>query len=200
MTYAELINVVLSFHSAILLVALTAYFKYGDRSQIFAKSLQGASAALEVIRKGITLELVGAIKPILRSSDSVTSTILGPDDAYFEKAIDMLDGEEFRDGVREFVERRANSIADCRSLTIARDRWCRWAERLSKGILFLLIWQSLSFIVAGSGKFLTTIPLSILKGSLVVSIGSVLVCLGLLVPVQSFHNRIMDLRRKYDVL
>lgn len=200
MTYEELINVVLSFHSAILLVALPAYFKYGDRSQVFAKSLQGASAALETIRKRIAQELVGAIKLILRSSGSVTSTILGPDDAYLEKAIDLLDGEEFRDVVREFVERSADSMADCRSLTISRDRWCRWAERLSKGILFLLIWESLSFMVAGSGKFLKAIPLSILKGSLVVTIGSVLICLGLLVPVQSFHNKIIDLRRKHDVL
>lgn len=200
MTYEDLISIVLGFHSAILFVSLTAYFKYGDRSQVFAKSLQGTSSALETMRKRIAQELGERLKPILRSSGSVTSAILGPEGDYVETAIDSLDGEEFRNVLREFAEKSAEAMADCRSLLVARDQWCRWAERLSKGILFLVIWESLWFLVAGSGKFLNIIPLSILRGSLVGTAGAVLICVGLLWPLQTLHTKIIDLRRKHDVL
>lgn len=116
-----------------LVAALTALYKYGDRTDLADKSLKGTNEALEALRAYVSRALAEAVKPTVeRIIDKATS---------LEEALEVLRGESFLDDVSSFVNRDMDDILFYRNLSSARTRWSVWARRISWGIYVLLIVQ-----------------------------------------------------------
>jgi len=152
MTHKELVDIAVSVHVGVLLGALAAWYKYGDRSEVLSKSLQGTEATLSRLRIIISDELMTGIKGTLSTMPANPELILGPDGknpVYSERVTNFLESERFREAVRDFVDRRADCVSDYRALTRARTNWCFWARVLSWSILLLIVVQLLSLCVHG---------------------------------------------------
>ncbi len=146
MTHQDLLSITLSVHAAVLLGALAAWYKYGDRSDVLARSLGGTEKILSTLRMMISRDLTAAIKTVLATVSSNPSPILGPDgknSTYSEKASNFLESESFRQAVRDYIDFGADAISDYRLLMRARTIWCLWARVLRWSILTLIILQGL---------------------------------------------------------
>ena len=51
---------------------------------------------------------------------------------YIEKAVNAVDSERYREGIRNFLEGEAGTLADYRNLIQARDSWRYWKEMKRK--------------------------------------------------------------------
>jgi hypothetical protein len=198
MTHAELVNVALSIHAPLLLAAVAAYFKYGDRTELLSKSLQGTDAVLSRMRREIANELGDGLKPIFENPGTVP-TMVGTD-TYIERPVNPIGSEPYRSTIRDFVEDNANTLVNCRSLRAARDAWCFWARVLSWSILGLLLWQA---VVTGSlalfDKVLEiTIADHLIKLSAIPTTVGVITSLTPLPFLLKWHDVINNHRMRYD--
>jgi hypothetical protein len=204
MTHQDLLNITLSVHVAVLLGALAAWYKYGDRSDVLAKSLKGTDIVLTRLRIMISSDLTKAIREVLSTIPTNPQAILGPDGKnpiYSEKVSNFLESEAFRQAIRDFIDSRADVISDYRVLTRARANWCFWARILSWSILVLIILQA--FFLAGHGfmdKILgNTLPNWCLHGSLTITGFVVLFVFCLPFPILlRNHDTIIQQKVKYD--
>jgi hypothetical protein len=154
MTHAELLRIAISFHATVLIASLAAWYKYGDRTDVFAKSLTGTDFVLSRLRMMISDDLKATIKEYLSTvTYSTTSSLVGLDGKtpiYSEKIALSLDSEDFRDCVRDFMNRTVvDSLSDYRVLKQARENWCFWARILSWLILLSIILQVLFLATHG---------------------------------------------------
>ena len=152
MTHEDLLNITLQVHGAVLLGALAGWYKYGDRSDILAKSQEGTESLLSKLRMMISRDLTDAIKTVLATVPSNPQLILGPDGknpVYSEKVSNFLESERFRQAVRDYIDLEADAISDYRLLMHARTNWCLWARVLSWSILALIILQVLFLVGHG---------------------------------------------------
>lgn len=183
--------------------ALAAYYKFGDRTDITSRSLQGTDSLLRDIRRALAAELADWLRPALEESVSVSALIIDPSSgAYVERPSRPLDSERFREAVREFVEIDSVRLADCRSLLSLRKRWCSAASALSWLLLTLVIWQgAVSAALAFLGR---TQVIHFQAGLILWSPGLTLLLAGgvavCLVTMQLCHDRITDLRMRYGTV
>src|SRR6266852_9727879 len=144
MTHSELVNLILGCHTSIFVAASAAYYKYGDRTELFNRSLQGTDSAFGRIRQRITVELADALKPIFENPGSVPTPIFAPSgESYIERAVNPVGSELYKEAIRDFLENSGDAIADYRSLLLARRGWCFWARFLSWSLLGLLVLEIL---------------------------------------------------------
>lgn len=204
MAHEDLINIALSVHVAVLFGALAAWYKYGDRSDVLAKSLEGTETVLSRLRMMISDELLQAIKTVLSTVPTNPQAILGPDGKnpiYSEKVSNFLESEAFRQAIRDFVDLKADMISDYRVLMRARTTWCFWARILSWSILVLIVLQML--FLTGHGfidKILgSPLPNWCIHGSLTITVFVVLFvfCLPFPLLLRS-HDTIIQQKVKYD--
>ena len=64
MAPGELTTLALAFHASVFGCAIAAYYRYGDRTEVFNKSLQGTDLILVRIRQQISEELTEKLKPV----------------------------------------------------------------------------------------------------------------------------------------
>lgn len=201
MTLADPLNSVLGAHGAVLLVAWGALHKYGDRSDLFGKSLAGVDSTLERLRRKISSALARHLEPVFKGAGSDPSPILEPKgNMYIEKPVNPVGGEAYREAVRDFVEGGSEAIADYVALLKARDEWCRWAKTRGWAMLFLFVWEFLAVCALGIGVALLDVPSPkwILSSSLVPTVFLALAVVALFAMVMRQDDRILHGRSRYD--
>ena len=114
---------------------MAAFYKYGDRTEVVAKSLEGTKDALESLRAYIVYDLGRNLLPLVQTL--IESRVSA------EQVAAALSGEQFNDVISDFVSSDVGELAMYGQLLHARRRWSVWAHKLSWAILGLTIWQSL---------------------------------------------------------
>lgn len=120
----------LTVHGTLFAGALAACYKYGDRTDLAKKSLDGTKEALDGLRAYLGRALAEAVKPTVQR-------ILeqGNPDAVLEE----LRGENFQDDVSTFVTRDLDEMISYKMLVNERNHWSMWARWLSWGIYTLTV-------------------------------------------------------------
>ena len=130
----------MTFHGAAFLGAIAAFNKYGDRTEQADKSLRSTKEALDTLLAYLGSTLADRLKPtigrILDNSTQATGTIK---EIKAETVADEFKGEAFRNDVSSFVISDIDELLSYRSLVHARDKWKKWAKRISRGVLVLVI-------------------------------------------------------------
>lgn len=201
MTHEALTGFALGVHAALLVGVLAAYYKFGDRTEIIARSLQGTEAALREIRRIIAADLVSAVRQEFTVPATVSPIIVleATKESYVERQSNPFDSERFRDGVRQFVEGNSGCLVDCRNLVAQRDTWMRVAKRLSR---ILLMFAAYEGVVAGALAFLDrtevyqfpdlAVKLAAIPTAL--CFAAAMICM---VQMQITHDRITEIRHRY---
>lgn len=194
MTHQELINIAFYVHGAVLLGSLPAWYKYGDRTEIFAKSLEGIQSTLSKMHLMISNDLLKIIKLY---QSAVQSNIYGPNGEFYkEDDARFIESEAFRN----FINHEPEIIAEYWVLIRAKSNWLNWALILSWMILILIILQIISLLFHGLDKIsITTLPDWISKASIGATGFLVLIifCLPTLF-MQLSHGVIINKKAKYD--
>jgi hypothetical protein len=199
-THEALVNAAAATHAAILVAAMAAYYKFGDRTDVLAKSLQGTEESIRDLRRRIAGDLAETLRTDLTPSSTIATLIVEPStQSYVERPTDVFAGERYRDSVRRFVEDSTSSLIDCRSLVSMRDTWLRWARRLSWVILGWVVYEA---IVAGSlalgdrmGVFV--VPDAVIRWASAPTVVVALLIVTHMILMLRCHDRITDIRQKY---
>ncbi len=204
MDHTSLVKTALGIHAPIIVAALAAYYKFGDRSQLFERSLRGADAMISSILARAAGELAEVLRPLFSPPSVVpTATLLTADGAvYSETATDPTSSERYLESLRTYTLGSSERLADYRRAVDWRRSWCGWSRRLGWVLLALVVWEA---VVLGSlaltewlfAKALldSSIQLSILPTIVLVFI-TFLCAAGL----ARRHDQLMRLREKYDPL
>lgn len=200
MNHEALVNIAATTHAAILLGASAAYFKFGDRTDVLAKSLQSTDDTMRELRRLIAQDLAETLQSDLSQTTVVSTIILDTTtEAYIERPANIFAGERYRDSVRRFVEESTNRIVDCRGLVTMRHAWSRSARRLSWILLALVCYQA---VVAGALAFLDRTEVVIFASAAIkwaAAPTALMICLaGLsLARMLRTHDRISEIRERY---
>ena len=123
-----------TYHGALLLGAIAAYNKYGDRTDVTDKSLKGTKEALDTLLAYLGRSMAEAVRPTI---EGILANAADADGIVKElRAVDIVEelrGEAFVDDVASFVNRDADELLSYRNLVHARARWSAWAKRIRLG-------------------------------------------------------------------
>jgi len=206
MTHDVLTTWAITVHFAILSGALVAWYKYGDRSEVLAKSLEGTNFTLSKLQMMITSELLTTIKTMIQSVPSNPQPILGANgeaSIYSERSMNFLESERFHQAIQDFVNRKTDAISDYRVFVRARVSWCFWAKTLSWTVLLVIVLQILAIILHGFfDKILgKTMPDWSIHSSLAVTALLVIFVFCVVCPkLLRNHDIIIQQKVKYDEL
>lgn len=201
MTHEQLVTSALAAHAGLLVAAVAVYAKFGDRTEVTARALQGTDGSLRELRRLIASELAEAIKSTVRDSPTApaASSLILLTPAYVEPTPSGFDSERFRDTVREFVEGKSACLFDCRDLLKYRKRWMRYAKGLSHVLLAFVAYEALA---AGALMFLDKLDvfsfsyLTIVLASVPTAVlAFVALCCALV--MQLSHDKIYGIRHRY---
>jgi hypothetical protein len=199
-THEALVNAAAATHAAILVGAVAAYYKFGDRTDVLAKSLQGTERSIREMRRLIAEDLAETLSAKLTPASTVSTLIVeSSSQSYVERPTSPFVGERYRDAVRSFVEEGTNCLVDCRGIVSLRDTWLRWARRLSWLILGLVVYEA---IVAGALAFgdrmgVFALPDRVIQWASAPTVLGVVLILNHMVLMLRCHDRITDIRQKY---
>jgi hypothetical protein len=186
--------------------ACAAYYKYGDRTELFEKALKGNHRTRQAIRDHIATHLTEQLGPVLRDSFRARPTLLDSSGTamphYGETASDVMRSDRFYEAVRDFVSQGAGALVDYRHLLRAIDQWRTWAHRLSGSIVGLL---AVELVMIGACVSLrlfadpnqATRPIYIAASFTPMAFIICFLFLCLL-AVHTRHGTIVDLREQYD--
>jgi len=150
MTHSQIVSSILSVHGAILIGAIGAFYKYGDRSTLFAASLAGVDATMRRIRRKIANDLATHLHPLFESPGSDPSPIITSNGgSYSERRVNPVGSESYGESIRDFLEREQAAMVDYRLLVTAKTSWCFWARCRGWLILILLLWETLAVTLLG---------------------------------------------------
>lgn len=205
MTVGDAATLLLTAHGSVWIPAAAAYYKYGDRTEFFDKTLRGTQSTRETIRDRIAENLGNQLRPVIR--EAITTPVRAPNlnaagTQYDEDLPEVTLGEPFRQAIRDFVSVDAGTLVDYRQIIRAIERWSKWAHRLSSCVLFLLVLATLIVF----GAFLTPFflnpasiaPWWILPVFLAPTIIIVVCVFVSLCQVHFRHGSIIDVRQRYD--
>jgi hypothetical protein len=201
MTHTDLVNVIVAIHGALLGGAFLAYLKYGDRTEVFKRSLEGTDELLRRMRQQIVADLGERLGEVFRGNEAAPSVIIRPDGgAYTEQCTNPVGGERYKECVRDFIEGSDEALVDYRLAFTARQSWCFWAKGLSWCILALIVWEA---IVAGSSGLLDricSIPISdwVLEWAGAPTAMMVAACLVVAAFCLRRHDTLQKVRLRYD--
>ena len=198
MTHEALVGLALGVHSALLIGVLAAYHKYGDRTEVTAQSLAGTEQTQRELRRLLASELADVLKKTMEPQATFVTVVDPATESYAERPADIFSGEQYRNIVRTFVEKRAGAIVDCRSLAINRELWAGRASTLSWGLLVFWMYEAVgagALVLDKLGVYTLPVwlvtwsfaPTALLFGSCAV------VVVGLLLA----HDRITAIRMKH---
>lgn len=169
--------------------AVAAYYKYGDRTDIADKHLKGTREAVNGLKAYLGRALAEAVRPTVERIGANFS----PDTVAEE-----LRGESFQNDVSEFVERDIDEMISYGKLVHARDRWSFWARKQSWGIIGLSAIQAVAtfyfaVLVKGFGWDASTTRVAL---SFVISGLGVGFCVFCHVVMLHHHDQICKYRDK----
>jgi hypothetical protein len=207
-TSPSLASVTIAFHAATLIPLAVALQKFGDRSEMFLKSLAGVSDALASLRRQVAAELERDLAEALQRSTSATqaSPILnstGQQIAGFSQhPVNFPASEAFRTCIHEFAGRHESALRGYVRLIELRDRWAHSAAVISWCVLAALTWEVIAFagVGAASGLLNMQCPDWVLLGSYAPTAVVALVFLAAFARLLLSHDRILDIRRAQDAL
>jgi hypothetical protein len=115
---------------------LAAYYKYGDRTDVFKNSLAGTRELLAKIESEISFRLALHLEPVFSESNTVIriSPVLQADGSLVR--VSPIGSEKYRSAIREFVLAHNQALIAYRVVNDSKRSWMRCAQRLS---WFLLI-------------------------------------------------------------
>jgi hypothetical protein len=189
-------------HGGLLVAAVFAFYKYGDRTDLFDKSLAGTNAVLRVLRRDIAFKLASRLQPVFDGASAVIeiSLVDAGGNPISEVSVNPVGSENYNDALFDFVEGNDLSLVHYRLLLHTRDRWCGWAKSLSWAILILM---SLEAVFCGYllwsklvGHFLAGHLLVVTFCATAISFVS---CLVPLIFLLCAHDKISELRKRYDL-
>lgn len=132
----------LSVHVGVLILSLPAYYRFGDRTELYSKSLEGVASTLARLSGLIGDELSTALKPVFQDRTADPSLVVSDDIvSYTERPVDPTHGDVFRETVRRFVQSTVGRMLDYRQVLQARRRWCLWSRFLSRTLLCIVAYQ-----------------------------------------------------------
>ena len=199
MTAPELLVYALQVHALHAVSGFAAVRKYGDRTDLIAKSMQGTDSPLRVLRRTVSGELAEVLRKWLASAATVTTAVDPSSGVYAERPADVFAGEQYRTIVRMFVETRIGGMVDCRTFFTEREKWARHAERLSWCTIAFFAYQ----LVAAGTLFLAQLEVVSLSTTMVKTtfapsfllVAAIVACM---VAALVAHDRISRIRMKYD--
>jgi hypothetical protein len=185
-------------HSAVLVPALAAYLKYGDRSELVAKSLGGIEATIAKIAAQIAGELDEHLRPLFQGQ--VVNIALELPAEYAERPADPLGSEAYRNALKEYTNANSSSLADLWMLRRVRDSWCFWARGLSWLVVATCGYEMLAAGYLSIGvRIVGQAPSgAILQGSFVPTGLLVLGVVGAAVMMLIRHDFIVKLKMRHD--
>lgn len=208
MPLADLLTVTITFHGATLVPLAVALQKFGDRSEMFQKSLAGVGETMERMRRRVAAELEAEIAEAFPQADAVTraSPILDGAGNHFTEFVQgpaaLPSSEKFRNCIHAFTSRNESSLRSYARLVSARDGWARAAKMLSWSVLLALAWEAVAFALTGVVCGLLRVPVAdwvllssfiptgLLTASFIAWFGTML----------WNHDSILDIRRTHDPL
>lgn len=138
----------LGVHGPVLLAAIGAYYKYGDRSEIYAKSLSCTDDIVRELKRKIVDGLINAVDVIFIRNLNMPSIIVSANGraadgvAYAERVPEVHRSEAFRDAVAGYMNGASKDLDDYRVVRSARAAWLAAMRWVSWSLLFLLSWQA----------------------------------------------------------
>ena len=105
-------------------------YKYGDRTDLAKKSLDGTKEALDGLRAYLGRALAEAVTPTVQR---ILAEQGNPD-----AALEELRGENFQNDVSTFVTKDLDEMITYKTLLRERKHWSTWAQRLSWGVYVLM--------------------------------------------------------------
>lgn len=201
MTLSDAAGLALKVHGAVWLAAVAAYYKYGDRTDLFHKALRGNRSLRQVVRDNIATDLSKQLQPVIRNATRTTSPVLDASGTYVEQVADITESEPFYQAIRDFVSASVGSLLDYRLVLETADCWRKWAHRLSRAILALVILETL--VIAGALLVSVTanqneIAVSWFLASLGPTCTLVVYLFWCLCIVNMKQGMMVDLREQYD--
>ena len=196
MTIEDATSLAFTVHSAIWIATAAAYYRYGDRTDLFDKSLQGCRRTRQSIRDALATSLSAHLSPVIKDSARVRSAVLDPAGHFLDKPVNLAESEPYYQAIRDFVSRSAGALIDYRLALDTVESWKTWAHRLSKAVLFLLVLETVML-----GWAVTTIvsaDMSTQVSHWTLALGSaptaaiVLATLCCLVMLNVNHGRLVD--------
>jgi hypothetical protein len=180
----------LTVHGALFAGALAAWYKYGDRTDLAKKSLDGTKEALDGLRAYLGRALAEAVKPTVQRILAEQ----GDPDAVLEE----LRGENFQDDVSAFVTRDLDEMVSYKTLVRERKHWSMWAKWLSWGVYVLMAVELIFVVWFGLANKVFNIPVSLRMAvaSFVVSGIVVVFCILSLGVMLRCHDKISTYRDK----
>ena len=202
MTLSDAAGLALQVHSAIWIAAAAAYYRYGDRTNLFEKTLRGNHDLRRALRDNIATDLNKQLQPVVRDATRARSPVLNAAGSYIEHATDITESEPFYQAIRDYVSSSAGSLLDYRLVLKTEARWRTWAHRMSHSLLALLAWETLSIggsaiapMIAAPGQNVTTAWYLATFAPTCVVIVLLFCCLF---NVHVKHSILVDLRERYD--
>ena len=202
MTLSDAAGLALQVHGAVWVAAAAAYYKYGDRTNLFEKTLRGNQDLRRALRDNIATDLSKHLQTVVRDATHARSPVLDAAGSYIEHATDITESEPFYQAIRDYVSISAGSLLDYRLVLKTEPRWRTWAHRLSHAILALLILETLAIAAAVLVPVIAepsrTVPLFAFLASFTPTCIVIVLLFCCLCIVHVTHGIIVDLREHYD--
>ncbi len=132
---------------------LAAFYKFGDRTDAYEKSLHGADATVTAVRREIAFALGIRLKPVFDNPGAVVelTVVDALGNPLRQAEVSPVGSERYMDAIADFISSDAEHIVDYRTVTRSKNSWCDWAKRLSwtlyagaaaeaVAIAYLLVW------------------------------------------------------------
>jgi hypothetical protein len=203
MTHDTLVTRILAANCAILVVLLSLLIRFIDRSDAFAKALQGHEALVDKIRRMVARKFQDHFGPALSGlfpRSGVTSILDAHGEAYSESKGNFVESELFKDMLRDFINAAANLLSDYKIACSVKQRWCRWGRILSWSLLGAVIWLALTTTGVFVEERLRTVALDerLLKWTFVgIVVPGVLIISAFVLQLVA-HDKLTTLRSRYE--
>ena len=194
----DLLKWALGIHGVILPLALAAFYRYSERSDLFNKSVGDTDELLARVRRGVTLALEEDLGPVFESAQSEPRIVLPT--GYSERPTNPVGSAAFQDALRQFMEENVSAVVDYGRTFRARAAWCRWARVLSWAMLGLAFWEVLCVGVLAARLVNQDLSDSIPKLSFTPTAGLIIlffVCQGIMLRQ---HDVIYENKTRYPSL
>lgn len=156
----EILKWSLGVHAVILPLALAAFYRYSDRSDLFNKSVGDIDELLARMRRGVTSALEDGLGPVFERAQSEPRIVLPT--SYTESPTNPVGSAAFQDALRQFMEQNVRSVVDYGRTFRAKASWSKWARVLSWAMLALAFWEALCFGILAinliNGDFSDRVP------------------------------------------
>ena len=202
MTLDDATSLAFTVHGATWIATAAAYYRYGDRTDLFDKSLRGCRRTRQSIRDALATSLSAHLGPVVKDSARVRSAVLDAAGHFLDQQANLAESEPYYQAIRDFVSRSAGALVDYRLALDTVKLWKTWAHRLSKSILFLLVLETV--MLGWTVIAVVSADLSTQASRWTLAVGSapttaiILATLCCLVMLNMNHGRLVDLKERYD--